>query len=191
MVGVWAMEETSDTITKQEPLDQPVCLRCLQPISPLTHYCGNCGEAVGQLTPCIPFVYIPYYASFFGTMWKRIWKEEEKRWHIILFYWFLIILIVPWMLLALPSELYSRWKTQLNVKTVALFTVALSIVIILYGVSRYSSNQLRSMLDTSEQYYTYEELREMSDSDVSLIAPPYDESEGSDDGKTECGDEVF
>ena len=54
----------------------PVCLKCLTPHSALKHYCENCGETVGQLTPYVPYLNIPYNYSIFGRMWKRAFVEQ-------------------------------------------------------------------------------------------------------------------
>jgi len=102
------MDKTRDSTTKQEPQEQPVCLKCLHPFSQGTHYCEKCGDAVGQLTPYIPFVNIRFNYSVFGNMWKRIWRGGETRWYVIVFYWFMIFLFVPWLILCLPFELLRK-----------------------------------------------------------------------------------
>ncbi len=50
----------------------PVCSHCFETVSPLDHYCQHCGEAVGQWTPYIPWVLIPYWARFFERLCLRL-----------------------------------------------------------------------------------------------------------------------
>lgn len=54
----------------------PLCARCLEPFDPLQHYCAQCGDAVGQLTPYIPFVNIAWTYSFLDIMWRRLWLDR-------------------------------------------------------------------------------------------------------------------
>jgi hypothetical protein len=183
MVGVWAMEETSDTVTKQESLEQPVCLKCLHPFSQGTHYCNKCGDAVGQLTPYIPFVNISYNYSVFGNMWKRIWREGDKSWYVIVFYWILIFLFVPWLILCLPVELFSRGKSLLSTRSIALCTMGLSIAIMFYTTNYYSYYQFANMeyieLDGNREDLSYEDwVERFIDDSVSLKAPPDEGSLG-------------
>jgi hypothetical protein len=51
----------------------PLCPGCLTPVDPLQHYCHRCGTAVGQLTPYIPFVNIPFTVCLFDRLWTRLW----------------------------------------------------------------------------------------------------------------------
>lgn len=52
----------------------PLCPKCLAEVDVLQHYC-SCGWAVGQFTPSIPFVNIPFLVEFFGGMWHRVWAR--------------------------------------------------------------------------------------------------------------------
>jgi len=110
IVGYRVMTETNDSSVEQEKQEQPVCLKCLHPFSPGTHYCENCGEAVGQLTPYIPFVNIRFNYSIFGNMWKHIWRRKDTKWYTKIFYLILIISFVPWLILYLPFELLRKNK---------------------------------------------------------------------------------
>ena len=90
----------------------PVCLKCLTPHSPLQHYCQECGETVGQLSPYIPFVNIPFNYSIFGTMWRRTWLEQAVpvRWKV--FYMFMIIRFAPIMIIGLPFVLIAKLRRK-------------------------------------------------------------------------------
>ena len=86
----------------------PVCLRCLTPYEPLQHYCEKCGTAVGQLTPYIPFVSIPFSVSLFERLWQRIWDSDSVHISKKVFYWALIVWWAPIMLLGIPCMLWDR-----------------------------------------------------------------------------------
>ena len=90
----------------------PVCLRCLTPVNPLQNYCHNCGETVGQLAPYIPFVNIPYNYSIFGIMWKKIWNDKQTSLLKKGFYFLLIVLFVPIMLVGIPFVLGERFRRK-------------------------------------------------------------------------------
>jgi hypothetical protein len=63
---------------------RPVCPRCLTEVGPLQHYCHDCGAAVGQFTPNIPFVNIPYMFEPLGLALERLWRPRHesraRRW---------------------------------------------------------------------------------------------------------------
>ena len=86
----------------------PVCLRCLTPYEPLQHYCDKCGTAVGQFTPYIPFVSIPFSVSLFERLWQRIWDSDSVHISKKVFYWALIVWWAPIMLLGIPFMLWDR-----------------------------------------------------------------------------------
>lgn len=90
----------------------PVCLNCLTPHSPLQHYCRKCGQTVGQLTPYMPFLNIPFNFAIFDTMWKRIWGREEAAVGWRIFYVLLIFLCVPIMLLGLPFAIVAKFRKE-------------------------------------------------------------------------------
>lgn len=86
--------------------ETPVCLCCLQPVNPLAHYCPNCGEATGQLTPIIPFVNIPWQVRIWGRMWRQVWSREVSipgR----LIRLVMVVLHVPVLLIGL---LFKPWR---------------------------------------------------------------------------------
>ena len=96
-----------DTVASEIPA-VPVCPRCMTPFDPLQHYCKKCGEAVGQLTPYIPFVNIPFNCSVFGTMWHRFWFDKRTNIGMKILFLFLIILMAPVMLLGLPFVIWQK-----------------------------------------------------------------------------------
>ncbi|MDY7109352.1 MAG: hypothetical protein SYC29_12020 [Planctomycetota bacterium] len=88
----------------------PLCPGCLTPVDPLQHYCHRCGTAVGQFTPYIPFVNIPFTISLFDRLWTRLWfprwESPGRRalygvalllssllWPVL----FILLVGVPWM----------------------------------------------------------------------------------------------
>lgn len=90
----------------------PLCLRCAQPVDPLSHYCPNCGEATGQFTPCIPFVNLRMQVSFWVQAWHQIWSKQVPLTGRILRL-LMIILLFPIMLLAVPFLLWDKFhKTR-------------------------------------------------------------------------------
>ena len=90
----------------------PLCLKCLQPVNPLFHYCPNCGEAVGQLTPYIPFVNIQWQTRIWGRMWRQLWSRKIS-FAGKLFRLFMIIWNVPVMLIGIiPILWHKRLKTK-------------------------------------------------------------------------------
>ena len=96
----------------------PVCLRCLEPVDPIHHYCPHCGEATGQFTHYIPFVNIPWQTRIWGQMWRQMWSGEVSvagR----LFRLFMIVWNVPVMLVGLiPAfwEILQRQKHRQNIR---------------------------------------------------------------------------
>ncbi len=56
----------------------PICLHCFTPYHETEHYCKVCGEAVGQFTPYVPFVNIPFNYSIFGKIWRKLWYEDGR-----------------------------------------------------------------------------------------------------------------
>lgn len=98
-------------LSPPDPVEEvPVCLKCFATYSPLLHYCPNCGEAVGSLTPYIPFVNIRFNYAIFGTMWKDVWVHQgTPAWRRV-FYMLLILFTVPIMLLGLPFVLIAKLR---------------------------------------------------------------------------------
>lgn len=90
----------------------PLCLRCLAPHSPHEYYCKHCGAAVGQFTPYIPFVDIPFYANFYGRLWKRVWHERGVPVLSRAFSLWLIGLLAPVMLVGLPFVILERRRRR-------------------------------------------------------------------------------
>ncbi len=99
-------EENIKTTSQEE--GTPLCLGCLRPVDPLYHYCPHCGEAVGQLTPYIPFVNIRWQMSFWGKAWRQVWSSEVSFMGR-LFRLFMIMWNVPILLLGL---LFRPWRNS-------------------------------------------------------------------------------
>ena len=88
----------------------PLCPRCLALVDPLQHYC-KCGEAVGQLTPYIPFVNIRFNCSIFGVLWPRLWARGTRL-HARLGYFALLVLFAPIMFVGIPFVLRDWWRSR-------------------------------------------------------------------------------
>jgi len=85
------------------PVEAPVCLHCFTPFDPFRqHFCLNCHATVGQLTPYIPYLNIPFRVSIFAIMWQRVWFDKGTRLLTKLFFLFLILYMAPVMFLGLP-----------------------------------------------------------------------------------------
>jgi hypothetical protein len=89
----------------------PLCPRCLRPHSPLLHYCPNCGCTVGQFTPNIPFMNIPYQIDFWSVLWRRIWASDTHP-ALRVMYIVLVLLCVPILLLGLPFLLLKGGRAE-------------------------------------------------------------------------------
>ncbi len=93
-----------DKIEDQEPKDSgegiPVCIRCFRPVDPLAHYCPQCGQATGQLTPYIPYLSIPWETRIWGQVWRQIWSRDVSL-PGRMFRLFMVVWNVPFMLIGL------------------------------------------------------------------------------------------
>ena len=98
---------------KEELLTEgvPLCPHCLTPFEPLQHYCVKCGRAVGQHTPYVPFVNIPFNMNIYGEMWKRLWRPKTP-WFARAFYVFLIAATAPIMFIGLPFAVLERLRKR-------------------------------------------------------------------------------
>ena len=91
--------------------DVPVCTQCLRPHSPLLHICPHCGNTVGQFTPNIPFVSIPFEVSFFAGAWRAMWADDTrpfKRVCCVL----AILMFAPILLVGLPFILFQHARRK-------------------------------------------------------------------------------
>ena len=83
---------------KHEPEEVPLCLHCLEPVSPLDHVCPHCGGAVGQLTPYLPFESIRWEAGIWGRMWRQVWEKKTplvgRVLLLVVIIWFVPVLLV-------------------------------------------------------------------------------------------------
>ncbi len=90
----------------------PVCLHCVQRVDPLAKVCPHCGEAVGQLTPYLPFESIRWQAGIWGRMWHQVWRRDISLGGRVLRFC-VIVWFVPILLLALfPIVWQKRRKTR-------------------------------------------------------------------------------
>ena len=92
----------------------PVCLRCFTPFDPLQHFCRHCGNTVGQLTPYIPYLNIPFQVSLFSIMWDRVWLDKQTRLLNKIFFLFMILRFAWVMYLGLPFVLWRIIRKKRN-----------------------------------------------------------------------------
>ena len=102
---------TADRMKKE---GVPVCLNCLEPCDPLDYYCGNCGgnEAINPLTPYISFVNIRFSTGAVGKVWRRFQTRQNATIAKRLLDLFVAIRCCPFVIFALPSVVYSKWKRR-------------------------------------------------------------------------------
>ena len=103
------IEKQSEFSEKQKEI--PLCLRCARPVDPMSHYCPNCGEATGQMTPYIPFVNLRMQVNFWVQSWHQMFSHEISfagRCLRLL----MIILLFPIMLLAVPFMLWEKFRRK-------------------------------------------------------------------------------
>ncbi len=101
-----------ETDRQEHPEDPvPLCLHCLEPVDPLAHYCPQCGEAVGQLTPYIPFVNIRWSTQIWSRMWQQTWSRQTsilgRVFRLLVIVWF-----VPVLLVGLIPRLWRKRRGQ-------------------------------------------------------------------------------
>jgi len=68
-------ENEAEQVESQEP-PTPVCLHCLRPVDPLSHFCPHCGEATGRFTTYLPFESIPWQTRIWGRTWRQLWSRN-------------------------------------------------------------------------------------------------------------------
>ena len=105
--------ENQDNELQNSKREIPLCLNCLQPVDPLAHYCPNCGRAVGQYTPILPYEGIRWGADIWGKIWNQLWSKEVS---IIgkIFRFLMIIWNVPIMLIGLVPKLWQKNETPIE-----------------------------------------------------------------------------
>lgn len=95
------MAGDTDNAAEKET-EVPLCLHCMRPVSPLDHYCQHCGQSVGQFTPYLPYEGIRFHAGMWGKLWKRLWFSDVDTLPRKCFFFLVILIGAPVLLLALP-----------------------------------------------------------------------------------------
>lgn len=85
----------------------PLYLNCLHPVDPLAHYFPNCGRAVGQYTPIMPYESIRWQVDIWGKIWNQIWSKEVS-FAGKLFRLLMIIWNVPIMFIGIIPKLWQK-----------------------------------------------------------------------------------
>lgn len=89
----------------------PVCITCLKPVDRGEYYCPYCGEAVGQLTPYLPFVNIRWYVNTWGKIWRQVWSRDVSIPGRLLSF-IMIVFYVPYMLIGLLFIRKNKESTE-------------------------------------------------------------------------------
>jgi hypothetical protein len=93
--------------------DVPCCTGCGRPYRPGQNYCEHCGTGVGQWTPYIPYVNIPFNYRPFGDLWAGLSGREHVGWGRRIFYFLLYLLYAPIILaVACPFVIVEWWRTR-------------------------------------------------------------------------------
>lgn len=71
-----AVQPDVDSDLAGEPEEVGHCPQCMTPFEAGQYYCNKCGFAVGNLTPYVPFVNIPFECYIWQRMWKRVWSDD-------------------------------------------------------------------------------------------------------------------
>ena len=87
-------------------------VRCKPPSPPHRYYCEHCGAAVGQFTPYIPYIDIPFFADFYGRLWRRVWFERGVSLASRALGLLIILLAAPVMLIGLPFAIARRGRRR-------------------------------------------------------------------------------
>ena len=93
----------------------PHCYHCIEPISPIQHYCGKCRSCVGQFTPYLPFEKIPYYCQFVGKLIKKVrFGKNTSLPKRLAYLGLLLVLISPILMVILMALAGSSEPSEKN-----------------------------------------------------------------------------
>ncbi|HUU43168.1 MAG TPA: hypothetical protein VMX57_05280 [Planctomycetota bacterium] len=99
--------ETRDDVAC-DPEEIPCCTGCGRPYVKGQYYCQHCGTAVGNLTPYVPYVNIPFNYGPFTDLWKTLRGEAGAGIPRRILAAFVIILMSPIMIIGLPI-VFIEW----------------------------------------------------------------------------------
>jgi hypothetical protein len=105
------IEEEKSGKLQEDEKELPLCLNCLRPVNPLDHYCPNCGRAIGQLTPVMPYESLRWQADIWGSMWHQLWSKDVS-FTGKLFRLFMIIWFVPVILIGIIPKLWQKKEAR-------------------------------------------------------------------------------
>ena len=95
--GVWTGEGT------------PLCTLCGRPYLLGQYYCEHCGEAVGNITPYVPYVNIPFNYRPFGEIWRRLTHPEGRSFSVLVLYLLFLLVVVPLMVIVALASFRGLW----------------------------------------------------------------------------------
>jgi len=98
---------------EEETSEGPACTKCLAPVADDSqHYCPECGSAIGEFTPYVPFVNIRFNCSLFATLWHKLKDPEVPIAHkfipaVVLLLFAPLLAGVPYLFYWLPLLVYG------------------------------------------------------------------------------------
>ena len=108
------MKQKKENNETQDQVEEiPLCLNCLQPVDPLAHYCPNCGRAVGQYTPLLPYESLWWRADVWGKIWNQLFSKEVSLAGKV-FRFLMIVWNVPIMLIGLIPRLWQKKEVPID-----------------------------------------------------------------------------
>jgi hypothetical protein len=92
-----------------DPEGTPCCTGCGRPYVKGQYYCQHCGTAVGNITPYVPYVNIPFNFGPFVDVWKVIKGEREVSVGKYVGHLLLAAAMFPLILLVGVPFVIARW----------------------------------------------------------------------------------
>jgi len=90
----------------------PCCTNCGRPYVKGQYYCQHCGTAVGNITPYVPYVNIPFnwgpFTDFWGILKGR--KDASPGMYVLCLVVGLVLL--PTLIIALPFLLIELFRNR-------------------------------------------------------------------------------
>jgi hypothetical protein len=93
--------------------DVPCCTGCGRPYRPGQYYCEHCGTGVGERTPYVPYVNIPFNYGPFVHAWRGLKGLEPASYDQKTLY-VLLLLLTHWVvfLIGLPFVAAAWWRRR-------------------------------------------------------------------------------
>ena len=92
--------------------DVPCCTGCGRPYRPGQYYCEHCGAGVGQRTPYVVYVNIPFNYGPFVRVWRGLKGSEPAGLGRKILYLILLTLVSQVLLLIGLPFLVAGWRKK-------------------------------------------------------------------------------